>query len=185
MVWSLYHEKGALFIFQGGFDACRHYNILNDHYRNVHSNSSYYSTCDSHLNGWYRFSYMAGSRLLDQCPLYVSRGNCGAQFMGWMEGSLPHYYDGAVSRNLYFAARYSCKAYRSTVTVKNCYGFYIYHFSSYRHIPCNFRYCGYSDQSSIPMQASSVSPIPMEASSVLSPSVSTSSFLGDVHYFNS
>ena len=97
---------------------------------------------------------------------------CGTSFRGWMSGSLPSRYEGAVERTVYFAQRYgSCYKQSTSIWVENCGYFYVYYFRTSSR-GCKFRYCGsFGEVSSIlpspsatPVLSSSISPTPHEVS---------------------
>ena len=46
--------------------------------------------------GWYRFTGGAGNMMLNYCS--TNNGLCGANYKGWMNGSLPEQSDGNVIR---------------------------------------------------------------------------------------
>ena len=127
-------------------DPCTSYQYLSDKSRNVHS-LSYYATCDASLSGWYRFSGEAGTKLLNRCLSYPYYGDgaCGGEYQGWVSGSLPGWYDGTVSRTVYFQRYSNCYAYQSTVWIRNCRGFYVYYLHNINNVPCNYRYCAMAD----------------------------------------
>lgn len=103
--------------------------------------------CDASLSGWYRFSGEAGTKLLDRCLSYpyTTPGSCGTDYQGWIQGSLPDWYEGIVKRTMYFAYYRNCYSFQSTVWIRNCHGFYVYYLHYNNNVPCNYRYCGMAD----------------------------------------
>ena len=94
--------------------------------------------CDG-LSGWYRFSGVAGTRLISS-P--VSTGYCGANYPGWFNGTHPTTVGatsigtGCVNVNgVLCQAPYSVLS----VYVTNCNGFYVYYLTPFSY--CYSRYC--------------------------------------------
>ena len=117
---------------------CYHYTFLNESSR---ANSFYKISidflCDDDFNGWYRFGGDAGKQMADSC---VPEFRCGAELPGWLNGSHPEIAEGAVRRKVCFRYKNNCCEYSTSITVRNCGGFYVYHLG--KPPICNFRYCG-------------------------------------------
>ena len=117
---------------------CYHYTFLNESSRaNSFYNISIDFPCDDDLNGWYRFGGDAGKQMADSC---VPEFRCGAELPGWLNGSHPERAEGAVRREVCFRYKNNCCEYSTSITVRNCGGFYVYHLG--KPPICNFRYCG-------------------------------------------
>ena len=117
---------------------CYHYTFLNESSRaNSFYNISIDFLCDDDLNGWYRFGGDAGKQMADSC---VPEFRCGAELPGWLNGSHPEIAEGAVRRKVCFRYKNNCCEYSTSITVRNCGGFYVYHLG--KPPICNFRYCG-------------------------------------------
>ena len=117
---------------------CYHYTVLNESGRaNSFYNISIDFLCDDDLNGWYRFGGDAGKQMADSC---VPEFRCGAELPGWLNGSHPEIAEGAVRRKVCFRYKNNCCEYSTSITVRNCGGFYVYHLG--KPPICNFRYCG-------------------------------------------
>ena len=117
---------------------CYHYTFLNESSRaNSFYNISIDFLCDDDLNGWYRFRGDAGKQMADSC---VPEFRCGAELPGWLNGSHPEIAEGAVRRKVCFRYKNNCCEYSTSITVRNCGGFYVYHLG--KPPICNFRYCG-------------------------------------------
>ena len=144
---------------------CYQYQFLNDYSRNIHSAPySDIRICDSHFQGWYRFHGRAGDRLSQKCR--TGYYGCGTSYRGWMSGTLPSRYEGAVERTVYFAQRYgSCYSESTSIWVENCGYFYVYYFRKSAR-GCNYRYCGSHDETSSILPSPSATPL-------LSTSIST------------
>ena len=117
---------------------CYHYTFLNESSRaNSFYNIGIDFLCDDDLNGWYRFWGDAGKQMADSC---VPEFRCGAELPGWLNGSHPEIAEGAVRRKVCFRYKNNCCEYSTSITVRNCGGFYVYHVG--KPPICNFRYCG-------------------------------------------
>ena len=117
---------------------CYHYTFLNESSRaNSFYNISIDFLCDDDLNGWYRFGGDAGKQMADSC---VPEFRCGAELPGWLNGSHPEIAEGAVRRKVCFRYKNNCCEYSTSITVRNCGGFYVYHLG--KPPICNFRNCG-------------------------------------------
>ncbi|CAH3187598.1 unnamed protein product [Porites evermanni] len=117
---------------------CYHYTFLNESSRaNSFYNISIDFLCDDDLNGWYRFGGDAGKQMADSC---VPEFRCGAELPGWLNGSHPERAEGVVRRKVCFRYKNNCCEYSTSITVRNCGGFYVYHLG--KPPICNFRYCG-------------------------------------------
>ncbi|XP_015768418.1 PREDICTED: uncharacterized protein LOC107347066 isoform X3 [Acropora digitifera] len=121
---------------------CSNYKFLNDSSRAVTYNRRVLMKCNdtTKLLGWYRFGGEAGTQMADTC---VQRRHCGAWYPGWLSGGHPSVSDGAVLRKVCFTGYRGCCQYSTFISVRNCYGFYIYKLSPvvqyyYR---CYYRYC--------------------------------------------
>jgi len=131
-------------------DSCRKYKILSDDSRFHGFKSTNEERCDSHLNGWYRFMYNAGNRLLDSCPA-LSNGTlfqCGAELQGWLNGIHPEENEREINRTVCFSRSGNCTCiYEKTIKVRNCGQYYVYLLNG---VPaCNQRYCGARDKRAI------------------------------------
>jgi len=105
-------------------DGCQYYQVLSEADRA----SSYYDwssyRCDRELYGWYRFMGSAGNRMQNTCPQTGSY-RCGSYYQGWLQGSMPSQYEGAVPRTVCFSTYYNCYcSYTQSIYVKNC-GFFL------------------------------------------------------------
>ena len=73
----------------------------------------------------------------------VPSKHCGTEASGWLKGLSPSKKDGVVDRTVCFHWGGECCAWKTTVKVRNCGGFYLYNL---RRDPWevykNFRYCG-------------------------------------------
>ena len=75
--------------------------------------------------------------MADSCVPEFRRG---AELPGWLNGSRPTMADGAVRRKVCFRYKNNCCEYSTSITVRNCGGFYVYHIG--KPPICNLRYCG-------------------------------------------
>ena len=75
--------------------------------------------------------------MADSC---VPEFRCGAELPGWLNGSHPEIAEGPVRRKVCFRYKSNCCEYSTTITVRNCGGFYVYHLG--KPPICNLRYCG-------------------------------------------
>ena len=123
------------------FSECSNYKFLNDSSRAVTYNHSVLMHCNDSINllGWYRFGGEAGTQMADNC---VKISHCGSWYPGSLSGGHPSVSDGAVMRKVCFTGYSGCCQYSTFISVRNCYGFYIYklspiHLSYY----CYLRYC--------------------------------------------
>ena len=65
--------------------------------------------------------------MADSCVPEFRRG---AELSGWLNGSRPTMADGAVRRKVCFRYKNNCCEYSTSITVRNCGGFYVYHIGS-------------------------------------------------------
>jgi len=93
--------------------------------------------CDSNLNGWYRFQGAAGTRMPTSCPL---KDRCDTSATGWLNGGHPTVAAGKVTRQVCFHWYSGCCSWSTSIEVRNCGSFYVYHLSSTP--DCSLRYCG-------------------------------------------
>ena len=94
--------------------------------------------CDRNLKpGWYRFQGAAGTRMPTSCP---PKNRCNTHASGWLNGGHPTVADGKVSRQVCFHWGSNCCNFYTTIEVRNCGPFYVYHFSGTP--ACSLRYCG-------------------------------------------
>jgi cysteine-rich repeat protein len=118
-----------------GGPECSNYTSLTDSSRHFQKGGGV--TCDSGLNGWYRFEGQAGTQMLETCP---SQNSCGTSAPGWMAGGHPSVNEGKVTRTVNFHWSSGCSTWSTSIQVSNCGGFYVYELNG---TPvCNLRYCG-------------------------------------------
>ena len=122
------------------FLECSNYRFLNESNRAMKYSkriNPYLPVCDSQLSGWYRFSGAAGNQMADSC---VKMYHCATDAPGWLRASHPTVAEGSVQRTVCFTSNFSCCAYSSKISVRNCGGFYVYKLEKPPH--CFLRYCG-------------------------------------------
>jgi len=118
--------------------ACKNNTKLDQSKRSLHSNTSG-GFCDTSLNGWYRFSSTAGTKILEHCP--EANNVCGGKYPGWIEGDNPTVNEGEVTRTLRFY-RFSCTDdIVMKVGVQNCGGFLAYKFHTAASAACDLTVC--------------------------------------------
>ncbi|XP_007952929.1 uromodulin [Orycteropus afer afer] len=122
-------------------DPCQEHSVLDEYWRSTAYRAGY--TCDSGLDGWYRFVGQGGVRLPETC-VPVLRCNTAAPM--WLNGTHPSTEDGIA--NLTACAHWSgsCCQWDAPVQVKACHGgYYVYHLMAPPE--CHLAYC--TDPSSV------------------------------------
>ena len=113
-------------------DQCVDYMILDDDYRNVHTNGVGPLNCDNFDTdyvssdwqgpGYYRIMSSAGSRLPESVP---GQSHCKTEAPGWLRGEHPQ--DMYAEKMMTVCFVYFADCYKQVnVTVTNCSGFYVY-----------------------------------------------------------
>ena len=109
---------------------CFTYTFLNesDKARTLRNTSWAWSPLfDLKLDGWYLFGGDAGDQMADSCVPYR---HWRAQRPGWLNGSHPTVANGAVNRIVCFSSFSDCCQFSTSITVRNCGGFFVYKLTS-------------------------------------------------------
>ncbi|XP_028515885.1 uncharacterized protein LOC110242446 [Exaiptasia diaphana] len=88
---------------------------------------------------WHR---LAGKRIISYCP--NSHGSCGKQPPGWINGQYPRLEDGIKTMELCYRKDSDCCAFKVSVLVRQCYGYYVFKFDDF---PVEGRFCVEQDKS--------------------------------------
>ncbi|XP_051001080.1 uromodulin [Acomys russatus] len=122
-------------------DPCSVYETLTEYWRSTEYGAGY--SCDSGLQGWYRFTGQGGVRMAETC-VPVLRCNTAAPM--WLNGSHPSSSEGIVSRTACAHWSGHCCLWSTQVQVKACPGgYYVYNLTEPPE--CNLAYC--TDPSSV------------------------------------
>jgi hypothetical protein len=78
---------------------------------------------------WYRITGSAGNQAVNYC-VNGARFFCSGQLKGWINGTLPSVEEGEVQRQVLFGLFDNCADTRTTTTIRNCDGFFVYQFPS-------------------------------------------------------
>ncbi|XP_002711849.3 uromodulin isoform X1 [Oryctolagus cuniculus] len=124
---------------QGGafecVDPCQTYSTLDQFWRSSEYGTGY--SCDSNLNGWFRFVGHGGVRLAETC---VPTLRCNTAAPMWLNGTHPSSDEGIVSRTACAHWSGNCCLWDAPVQVKACTGgYYVYHLSPAPE--CHLAYC--------------------------------------------
>ena len=80
---------------------------------------------------WYRIAGLSGNQVLTECPRH-SKHPCNSKYPVWINGTMPSVAQGKVVRTAcvrhYFDMDLCCH-WRSSVTIRNCGGYFVYQFS--------------------------------------------------------
>lgn len=107
-------------------DPCQAHSTLDQYWRNTEHADGY--TCDSQLQGWYRFVGQGGARLPETC-VPVLRCNTAAPM--WLNGTHPSSDEGIVSRTACAHWSDNCCMWSTPVQVKACAdGYYVYNLTA-------------------------------------------------------
>ena len=96
--------------------------------------------------GWFRFQGDAGTKMATSCPAVES---CYTAAPGWLKDEHPTSAEGIVERTVCFhwesAGKDNCCWWFTTIKVRNCSSYMVYHLHSTPYTSGSLRYCGSSD----------------------------------------
>ncbi|XP_004587139.4 uromodulin [Ochotona princeps] len=116
-------------------DPCQAYSTLNQFWRSSDYGTGY--SCDTDLNGWYRFVGHGGVRLAETC---VPSLRCNTAAPMWLNGSHPSSDEGIVTRSACAHWNGNCCLWDSQIQVKACAdGYYVYNLTPAPE--CHLAYC--------------------------------------------
>ncbi|XP_038172459.1 uromodulin [Arvicola amphibius] len=116
-------------------DPCNLYETLAEYWRSTEYGAGY--SCDTHLQGWYRFTGQGGVNMAETC-VPVQRCNTAAPM--WLNGSHPSSNEGIVSRTACAHWSGHCCLWSTEIQVKACTGgYYVYNLTGTPE--CNLAYC--------------------------------------------
>lgn len=116
-------------------DPCQAYSTLDQYWRSSHYGTGY--SCDTDLNGWYRFVGHGGVRLAETC---VPSLRCNTAAPMWLNGSHPSSNEGIVTRLACAHWSGNCCLWHTQIQVKACTGgYYVYNLTPAPE--CHLAYC--------------------------------------------
>nr|XP_004665497.1 uromodulin [Jaculus jaculus] len=116
-------------------DPCQEYAVLEQYWRSTDYGAGY--SCDSDLQGWYRFLGQGGVRMAETC---VPTLRCKTAAPMWLNGTHPSSGEGIVSRSACAHWSGHCCLWETQVQVKACPGgYHVYNLTAPPE--CNLAYC--------------------------------------------
>ena len=124
--------------FDFAVDPCYVYKKLSHFKRKSSYNTRWYEGwCDRQLDGWYRFTGAAGTKMpTTRVPAY----RCDTTYSGWLINAHPTVENGEVLRAVCFSDISTGCKYNAHISVKNCSSYYIY--KLHQLSQCPSCYCG-------------------------------------------
>ena len=77
---------------------------------------------------WYEFYGAGGTQIPTTC---TKENRCGGRMSGWLSGKHPDVEDGVVTRQLCFSYNGDCCYHNVSISVRQCFGNYIYKFPKF------------------------------------------------------